>query len=384
MKRILLFFFILFLGLSEAVTIGSPIDPILKKEQVTEVMNRVADYQIEHFTYLPYTEKGNHHDYGIDAWTNAVFYMGLSEWVKMEGDRSSYYDWLLQIGQANNWALPANFAQYPKYLYYHADELCMGQFYLNMYEIDGEEKLLKAVQERADWIMANPSDTSRNYRNKQSWSWCDALFMAPPVYAGLSKVTGKREYLYFMHDNFLHTYEHLYNRKYSLFFRDDSYFDKKEANGMPIFWGRGNGWVLAGLVNVMKLLPAETELNPFYENLFVSLASCLSSLQDENGFWHASLLDPQSYPTPETSATALIIYGLVYGINNGLLADSYRPIVERGWDALVSVVNEDGRLGFVQPIGADPKKVTGEMTAVYGAGAFLLAGTEFLKMINGH
>ena len=56
------------------------------------------------------------------------------------------------------------------------------------------------------------------------------------------------------------------------------------------------------------------------------------------------------------------------------------PVVEKGWQALVSAVGEDGKLGYVQPIGADPKKVTPDMTEVYGPGAFLMAGTEVYRM----
>ena len=112
----------------------------------------------------------------------------------------------------------------------------------------------------------------------------------------------------------------------------------------------------------------------------MELAIRLSGLQDKDGFWHASLLDPDSYPSPETSSTALITYGLAYGLNHHLLDASYLPIVQKAWKALVSIVDEDGKVGWVQPIGADPKKVTREMTAVYGVGAFLMAGTEIMKL----
>ena len=86
-------------------------------------------------------------------------------------------------------------------------------------------------------------------------------------------------------------------------------------------------------------------------------------------------------PSPETSATGFIVYALAYGVNEGLLdKDTYLPIVEKGWKALVSAVETDGKLGYVQPIGADPKKVTRDMTEVYGVGAFLLAGNQIYKM----
>lgn len=97
---------------------------------------------------------------------------------------------------------------------------------------------------------------------------------------------------------------------------------------------------------------------------------------------HASLLDPDSYPSPETSATGFIVYALAYGVNEGLLDKTVMmPAIEKSWQALVKAVEKDGKLGYVQPIGADPKKVTREMTEVYGAGAFLLAGNQIYKMV---
>ena len=344
------------------------------------MMDKVADYQLGTFTYLPVGEKGNHHDYGIDAWTNGVLYFGLSKWANLSPDSSRISDWLLDIGKENSWTIPANFAQNPKYQYYHADELCIGQFYLDMYSKYHDDSMLAAVKERADWIIANPGDTAMHYRNKQSWSWCDALFMAPPVYAHLSKITGNSTYLNYMHENFLRAYTHLYDPEERLFFRDDSYFDKFEDNGEKIFWGRGNGWVLAGVANILELLPPKSSFRPFYENLFTDLSARLSELQDKDGFWHASLLDPNNYPSPETSSTALITYGLAYGANNGLLDDTFLPVIRKAWNALAAVVDENGKVGWVQPIGADPKKVTQEMTAVYGVGAFLMAGTEIIKL----
>lgn len=352
----------------------------VNKDEVIHLLDKIAGYQLENFTYLSAGEKGNHHDYGIDAWTNGVLYLGLSKWAEVSNDSTRLRDWLMRIGTESNWAIPANFAQHPRYQYYHADELCVGQFYLDMYDKYRSETMLASVRERADWIMSNSPDTSMHYRNKQAWSWCDALFMAPPVYAHLSGITGDPKYLTYMHTNFLRAYSHLYDPENHLFFRDDSYFDKLEANGTKVFWGRGNGWVLAGVANILQQLPADSEVRPFYVTLFVELSSRLCELQNKDGFWHASLLDPESYPSPETSSTTLITYGLAYGVNNGLLDDSYLPAILKAWNALVSVVDEKGKVGWVQPIGADPKAVTRDMTAVYGVGAFLMTGTEIIKL----
>lgn len=352
------------------------------KQDLIALLDKVADYQLDTFTCLPLQAEGNQHDYGMGAWTNGVLYLGVSRWSAFSETSSRLNEWLMQIGTESQWTIPANFEAHPKYLYYHADELCVGQFYLDMYAKYKENHMLTSVQERVDWIMSHPGDTSMHYRNKQSWSWCDALFMAPPVYAQLSQLTVNQTYLTYMHTHFLRSYSHLYDTGSHLFYRDDSYFDKKEANGKKVFWGRGNGWALAGIVRILEYLPPDSKYRYFYQGLFAELSTRLIELQDKNGFWHASLLDPDSYPSPETSSTALITFGLAYGVNNGLLDDSCLPAIRKAWHALTSVVDEKGKVGFVQPIGADPKAVTRDMTAVYGVGALLLAGTEIIKLHN--
>ena len=293
-------------------------------------------------------------------------------------------EWLNNIGNQCGWALPDNFREYPEYGIYHADELCMGKFYLNMYDLYKKKEMITATCERVNQIMDNGiPNQNLSHENKQVWSWCDALFMAPPVYARIAAITDDEKYLRFMDEQFKNTVNHLYSKEDSLFFRDDSYRHKKEQNGEKIFWGRGNGWVAAGLVNLLKTLPADSPYRSFYEDLFKAQVGKLARLQNPDGFWRASLLDPESYPSPETSATALIAYSLAYGLKHRLLEkETYYPCLLKAWNALASAVDENGRLGWVQPVGADPKKVTKEMTAVYGVGTFLLAGTEIYTLIE--
>jgi rhamnogalacturonyl hydrolase YesR len=377
MKTYAKLFVLLFLLPAKAQTVFPHYAFPPAESEIKPLLNKVSGWQTANFNY---STTRNLHDNGIDAWTNATLYIGMCEWAKTSGD-SACYRWLMNIGEANAWKMPSNFADYPKYQLYHADEMCMGQFYLDMYDVYGERKMIRSVKERADWIMSHPQDTTMSIPNKQSWTWCDALFMAPPVYAHLAKIEGSNKYLRFMDKEFKRTCGFLYCKDSKLFFRDSSYFGKKEANGEYIFWGRGNGWVAAALVNILKLLPGDSVYRPFYEDLFREFIPRLAELQSPDGFWHASLLDPESYPSPETSATALIAYALAYGINQELLdKEAYRPVLEKAWRSLVSAVNEDGKLGWVQPIGADPKKVTADMTAHYGVGAFLLAGSEIYRM----
>ncbi len=354
----------------------------IDRAEVAALLNRVAEWQIENFSYTEEGSPGKLHDYGIDAWTNATFYTGLLDWAEVapEPAAARYLEWLRSIGEKNSWVIPANFVD-TRYGIHHADELCVGQFYLGMYGRYGDPRMVEGVKARIDSITANPPSNDMSAGAKQSWTWCDALFMAPPVYAGIAAIEGDEGYLAFMYTLFRRTYSHLYNETDGLFWRDDTYFDKREANGANVYWGRGNGWVAAGLARLLRLLPADSVYRPFYEELFVRFVARLAKFQDADGFWHASLLDPASYPAPETSATALITYAMAWGVNNGLLdGTEYLPAITKGWKALSTAIDAEGRVGWVQPIGASPQSVTAESTAVYGAGAVLMAGAEIYKM----
>ena len=94
-----------------------------------------------------------------------------------------------------------------------------------------------------------------------------------------------------------------------------------------------------------------------------------------------SLLGQEFYPTPETSGSSFYTYGLAWGINKGILdKKDYINAVTKSWNALVGHVTEDGMLGYVQPIGAAPGNAWPDKTEVYGAGAFLSAGSEIYKL----
>ena len=340
---------------------------------IEAIAKRVADWQIDNFTY----STTNRHDYGISSWGHAVWYQGLFQWAKISDEGNSYFDWFYNyIGPNSDWKLNGI---YP----YHADEFCVGQFFTMMYEKFDDLNMLENTLERVDNVLSADLNPSMAYTNKQRWTWCDALFMAPPLYAQLSAITNDNKYLEYMHTEFTKTYGHLYDTSENLFFRDDSYFNKTETNGKKVFWGRGNGWALAGTANIIKNLAENSIYREYYIGVFRELALSLIALQDEDGAWHASLLDPESYPAPETSATALITYGLAYGLNNELLSyeEAYEPVL-KAWNKLNEAVLENGKLGWVQPIGQDPKTVTKDMTAPFGVGAFLMTAAEMYLLVD--
>src|SRR5690606_18157949 len=113
------------------------------------------------------------------------------------------------------------------------------------------------------------------------------------------------------------------------------------------------------------------------------MAQAILRTQDRQGAWHASLLDTAAYPAPENSASAFLCYGLAWGIRNNLLDKrEYGEALEIGWKSLVSYVNEEGRLGYIQAVGANPQAVSADATDVYGVGAFLLAASELYRSVQ--
>jgi rhamnogalacturonyl hydrolase YesR len=344
----------------------------LTKSSVKSLMNKVAGYQIQ--TPLRHTETD---------WTNGALYAGMVEWASVTGN-DQYYDWLMEIGKRNGWTYMHRTDPRGKY---HADDYCVGQLYLEMYRKYNDPAMITPLREYFDQIIISPSvlglefEFTEEYWPTERWSWCDALFMGPTVWAKMAAITGDKKYLNFMFSEYRATTDYLYSVENSLYFRDSRFFNRKEANGQPVHWGRGNGWVFAGLPIIIKELPKNYENREYFIRIFREMATKLVSIQDKNGYWHASLLDPDSYPNPEMSATGFFIYGLAWGINNNILdRKTYMPSVLKGWEAMNQAVWPNGKVGWIQPIGEDPKAVTKEMTEVYGVGAFLLAGSEIYKM----
>jgi hypothetical protein len=211
------------------------------------------------------------------------------------------------------------------------------------------------------------------------WWWCDALFMHPPVHLRLSRITGDPSYTNLMHMMWAETQSCLYDTNDHLFYRDITYFGQI-IGGQKVFWSRGDGWVVGGIVRVLQYLPQDDPNRPVYITLLQEMAAKLAQIQMPDGYWYSNLLYPQQFNVPETSGTGFFCYGIAWGINNGYLDEAtYEPVMQKAWAALKAAVHEDGKLGWVQPVGAGPAASTYDSTAVYGVGAYLLAGSEVQK-----
>lgn len=221
---------------------------------------------------------------------------------------------------------------------YHADDICVGQAYLMLYQRYKDPAMLRPVKQRADSVIAFPAETKIHIKAKNGskrWSWCDALFMAPPVYALLANITGDNSYREFMNCEFYASSRSLFDAAENLYYRDARYFDKREKNGKKVFWGRGNGWCYAALAILLETLPESDPMYDYYRRMFLRMSEAVVACQDARGSWHPSMLDHETYPMPENSASGFFTYGLAWGVNHGLLtAPVYKRAARRGWKAL--------------------------------------------------
>ncbi len=290
---------------------------------------------------------------GIDTrdWVIAPLYDGLLRLATTTGD-PKYLAAVVRFGTQAGWMADNRI--------YHADDHAVGHAWLDVYFMDtNRTERLVPMRERLDYVIAHPITEALAFGRKAEtkgvaitdrWTWCDALYMAPPTLARLYAATGDTKYLDFMDQEYRYTYDMLWDKEERFFYRDSSFFDKRTPSGAKVFWSRGNGWVYGGLCLLLDYLPQDHPTRGFYENLFKEMTT----------------------------------FGLAWGVNHGLLdREKHWPAITRAWAGLMTRCKPDGFVGYVQAIGAAPGVPGPDTIQDYGTGAFLLAGSEVLRAIGG-
>ncbi|MPQ55954.1 glycoside hydrolase family 88 protein [Duganella sp. FT27W] len=339
--------------------LATDLSPALRPADIDRVLRKVADWQMARTT--PHFDR---------IWTSSVLYSGFMAASSATGD-AKYRDAMLAMSEKFEWKLRT---PYPD-----ADNISVAQTYLELYQRDPSPERIASTRAELETLI--DLKTMRPGDARLPWWWCDALFMAPPVWAKMYRITGERRYLDYIHTQWQATYDQLYDQEEHLYARDASYKDKREPNGKKVFWSRGEGWVLGGLARTIDFIPDNDPKKPFYVTQLRQMSARLAQLQGKDGLWHAGLLDPASYPLPEISGSALFVYGMAYGVNRGYLdAATYRPVIEKAWAGILKNIYADGRLGGIQQTGAEPAYYLPASSYNYGVGGFLLAAAELKTM----
>jgi unsaturated rhamnogalacturonyl hydrolase len=130
-----------------------------------------------------------------------------------------------------------------------------------------------------------------------------------------------------------------------------AYLDRlQQTNGLffhgtnaPFYWGRGNGWMAAGMAELLRSLPQN---HPQRERIVAGCHKMMAALrqyQGADGMWRQLIDDPESWP--ESSGSAMFAFGMIEGVKGGWLeADQYAPAARKAWLALAGYVNADANI----------------------------------------
>ena len=335
-------------------------------------------------------------------WDNAAYHTGNMEVYKLfseEGGKrkeegQQMLDDSIRWAEHNQWKGatepdPAkwkykNYGEGQDYVLFGDWQICF-QTYIDLYLLEERGMRKEERVARAKEVMGYEADSEVN----DYWWWADALYMVMPVLTKMYKLTGDTKYLRKLYDNIRYSDSIMLDNETGLYFRDGKYIYPKHqtANGKKDFWARGDGWVLAGLAKVLQDMPETYVRQPFFVEKYVNLARGVKAVQQPQGYWTRSMMDPEQAPGPETSGTAFFCYGLLWGVNNGYLSKKeFGPTIEKAWKYLTeTALQKDGKIGYVQPIGerAIPgQKVDADSQANFGVGAFLLAACEYVRYLS--
>lgn len=303
-------------------------------------------------------------------WIRGTYYTGLMAFYKVVPD-SLVMQQLKAWGQKHGWKTGTEWI-------YPANRLTCSQTWLQLFEFDSNAFMIgntKAfMDKRIRWD--EPAFEA-------GWDYVDALYVGAPAYFMMSAISGDPKYAQYGHRIYQEVYAQLYDFRHHLFYRDLKAKNKTAEDDKPEFWSRGNGWAFAAIPKILNYLPESDTMRGFYIQLMKEMASSLITCQAKDGYWRSNLLDSQNFPDPESSGTAFFTYGLAWGINQNILNETtYKPALAIAWNALYHSVDKNGNVCCGQDVARAPGSVNKNNSREFVAGAFLLAGSEIIRMIR--
>lgn len=366
-------------------------DEIFEKEIMKNLADKVREYRNQNI------KNPKRHN-----WVSGTYYMGLMAMYESTSD-DAYLKQCMEVGEAINWTIPDKTEASWDSTFY---SFGFGQVWYGCYQKMKDESMLAPTFAFLD----DPSkstpltEPSEWYLENCGIRFVDGLYFSPPLFAMLYQHTGDEKFVEWMDASYWDTSEALYDEDERLFYRDITFKKghktgsigeshpayerlatsaekQTSANGKKVFWSRGNGWAFGGLVRILTYLPEEHPSYERYRIQFTQMAEALKACQQADGFWRPNLADPFEYDMKESSGSAFMTYGVAWGVNNGLLSkEAYLPVAKKGWAAIASVVNEEGKVEWGQPPGVGPAPVTQESSNSHTVGIFLLAASEVYKL----
>jgi unsaturated rhamnogalacturonyl hydrolase len=222
----------------------------------------------------------------------------------------------------------------------HVDYTVFGSVPLELYIQTREQKYLDLGKRYADKQWEKPegpraNELSWHYYNKgMSWQtrmWIDDMFMITAVQAQAYRATGDEKYIDRAAKEMVLYLDSL-QKPNGLFYH---------APDVPFFWGRGDGWMAAGMSELLRSLPKNNPDRPRIMQGYKTMMASLLKYQAEDGMWRQLIDDPMSWK--ETSCTGMFTFAFITGVKEGWLdAATYGPAAQKAWLSLITYINKDG------------------------------------------
>ena len=212
----------------------------------------------------------------------------------------------------------------------HVDDRVFGIVPLEIFMQTKDGKFLALGKDLADaqWAKTTPDGITAEARY-----WIDDMFMITALQAQAFRATRDTKYL----------------DRAALAM--SAYLDKlQQPNGLffhgtdaPLYWGRGDGWVAAGMAELLRSLPENHPQRARIMAGYKKMMPALLKYQGDDGLWRQLLDHPESWV--ETSGSAMFTFAFVTGVKNGWLAEKpYAPAARKAWLALTGYLNEDANI----------------------------------------
>ena len=222
----------------------------------------------------------------------------------------------------------------------HVDNSVFGVLPLEFYLNTKKQNYLDLGIHYADAQWNLPKNANKKQREwaKQGYTWqtriwIDDMFMITAIQAQAYRATQDPKYIDRAAKEMV-----LYLDKIQL--ENGLFYHAPKA---PYTWGRGNGWMAAGMAELLRILP---ENHPQQKRIMAAYQKMMATLlahQNDNGMWRQLVDDKESWE--ETSGTAMFTYAFITGVKKGWLdKKTYAPAARKGWLALTKHINEQDEL----------------------------------------
>ncbi len=228
-----------------------------------------------------------------------------------------------------------------------------------------------------------PDGTIARRRPQPVSIWVDDFYMSIPFLAQMGKLTGERRYFDDAAKQVLQGSARLFDTRTQLY--DHSWF-QNAAYDPKFFWGRGAGWALMAMAELLSVMPEDHPDRAKVLDLYQRAIQGVAAVQGSTGLWRQLLDKTDSYL--ETSASAMFTFAVARGVNRGWLSPVYAPVAQAGWQAVAGRVHDDGQIeGICVGTTAAYDAVyyynrPTELGAMQGYGPVLMAGAEMITMLR--